>query len=67
MHISIVARTALPGGGTANPGTILDLPEAEAAPLLDAGVAETLAPAAPADDADQPEPGPATSTKAGKG
>ena len=45
MHIRIIARTALPGGGIANPDTILDLPEAEAQPLLEAGAAEPWPPA----------------------
>ncbi|UXQ89122.1 hypothetical protein [Synechococcus phage MinM1] len=58
MHIRIVARAALPGGGIANPGTVLDLPEAEAAPLLDGGLAEPWPPApeAPAEPAPEPDP-----------
>lgn len=60
MHIRIVARAALPGGGVANPGTVLDLPEAEAAPLLASNAAEPWPPApepeAEPEPEQQPEP-----------
>lgn len=58
MHIRIVTRTALPGGGMANPDTILDLPEAEAAPLLEAGAAEPWPPAPAPEPEGEPEPEP---------
>lgn len=52
MHIQIVTRALLPGGGLGNPGQVLDLPEAEAAPLLKAGQAVAWPPAAPEAEAE---------------
>ncbi|MBS7789270.1 hypothetical protein KTR66_04655 [Roseococcus sp. SDR] len=42
MHIRTLKQAATPGGGIVPAGTILDLPEAEAAPMLKAGDAELL-------------------------
>jgi hypothetical protein len=53
MHIRTLKRVQTPGGPLVEAGVILDLPEAEAAPLVEAGTAELLDPPAAAE---QPEP-----------
>jgi outer membrane biosynthesis protein TonB len=63
MHIRIIARAALPGGGIANPGAVLDLPEGEARPLLDSGHAELEPKPQPEP---QPEPKPEPKPKPAK-
>lgn len=40
MHIKLIARALLPGGGMGSAGMVLDLPEAEAKPLVQARLAE---------------------------
>ena len=39
MHITLLQRAALPGGGVGNRGQVFDLPDAEAKALLKAKVA----------------------------
>lgn len=45
MHVILTARAVLPGGGYGQKGTVLDLPESEAAPLLKGGLATPYPPA----------------------
>jgi hypothetical protein len=51
MHIRLKDRALLPGGGMGQPGQVLDLPEAEAMPLVEAGLAAAWPPAAEAEPA----------------
>jgi hypothetical protein len=59
MHIRITARALMPGGGLAEVGSIHDLPEAEAAPMIEAGLAEPWPPAAEAAEPSPPSDPPA--------
>lgn len=54
MHIRIIARCQAPSGGWMLPGQILDLPEAEAGPLVEAGVAEDAAAPVPESEPELP-------------
>lgn len=56
MHIQITTRALLPGGGMGQPGQVLDLPDAEAAPLLKAGRAVAWPPVASESQAEAEDP-----------
>lgn len=63
MHIVTTRRALMPGGTLVNAGLVLDLPEAEALPLLESGAAEPWprpdaeVPVAEAPDAEAPVAG----------